>query len=114
VLVNGSPNGFFSSSRDLRQWDHLSPLLFVFVMEALSRMILEAVSGGLLDGFRVGNASFSHLLFADDTLIFCDAHSSKLRYLQSLFLLFEAVSGLKVKLAKSNLIPVGNVVQVGR
>jgi hypothetical protein len=113
VLVNGSPNGFFSSSRGLRQGDFLSPLLFVFVMEALSRMITATVSGGLLDGFRVGNTSFSHLLFADDTLILCDASSSKLRYLRGLFLLFEAVSGLKVNLAKSSLIPVGDVVQVG-
>jgi hypothetical protein len=114
VLVSCSPNGFFNSSRGLRQGDPLSPLLFVFVMEALSHRITAAISGGLLDGFRVGNASFSHLLFADDTLIFCDARSPKLRYLRSLFLLFESVSGLKVNLAKSNLIPMGNVVQVGR
>jgi hypothetical protein len=87
VLVNGSLNGFFSSTRGLRQGDPLSPLLFVFVMEALSRMITATVSGGLLDGFRVGNASFSHLLFVDDTLIFCDASSSKLWYLQSLSLI---------------------------
>jgi hypothetical protein len=112
VLVNGSPYGFFSSSRGLRQGDPLSPLLFMFVMEALSRMISAAVNGGLLEGFKVGNADFSHLLFADDTLIFCSAHSSQLCHLRSLFLLFEAVSGLKINLAKSNLIPMGNVVQV--
>jgi hypothetical protein len=58
MLVNGSPNGFFSSSHGLRQGDPLSPLLFVFVMEALSRMISAAVSGGLLEGFIVGNATF--------------------------------------------------------
>jgi len=34
--------------------------------------------------------------------------------LQSLLLLFEAASGLKVNLEKSNLIPVGNLDQVGR
>jgi len=62
----------------------------------------------------VGDASFSHLLFVDDTLIFCDASSSKLRSLRSLFLLFEVVSGLKVNLAKSSIIPVENVAQVGR
>jgi len=70
VLVNGFPNGFFSSYCGLRQRDPLLPLLFVFVMEALSQMIYEAVSGGLLEGFIVGNATFSHLLFADDNLIF--------------------------------------------
>jgi len=114
VLVNGSLNGFFSSSQGLRQWDLLSHFLFVFVMEALSRMNTAAFGGGLLEGFRVGNASFLHILFADDTLIFCDARSSQLQYLGSLFLLFEAVSGLKVNLAKSDLILVGNVVIVGR
>jgi hypothetical protein len=114
VLVNGSPNGFFNSFRGLRQGDPLSPLLFVFVTEALSRMISVVVNGGLLESFTVGNASFSHLLFADDTLIFCSAQSSQLRYLRSIFLLFEAASGLKVNLAKSNLIPVRNVDQMGR
>jgi len=58
VLVNGSPNNFFSSSRGLRKGDALSTLLFVFVMEALSRLISAAVSGGLLEGFKVGNAAF--------------------------------------------------------
>ena len=73
ILVNGSPNGFFSNSKGLRQGDPLSPLLFVFVMEALSRIISVVVHGGLLEGFTVGNSTFSHLLFADDTLIFCNA-----------------------------------------
>jgi hypothetical protein len=108
------PYGFFSSSRSPRQGDPLSPLLFVFVMEALSRMISATVSGGLLQGFKVGDTDFLHLLFAYDTLIFCSAHSSQLHNLQSLFLLFEAASSLKVNLAKSNLIPVGHVDQVER
>ena len=113
IMVYGSPNGFFRSSRGLRQEDPFSPLLFVFVMEVLSKMISTAMHGGLLEGFKVGNASFSHLLFANDTLIFCNAMPSQLHYLRTVFLLFEAASGLKVNLAKSILIPVGNVEQVG-
>jgi len=93
MLINGSPNDFFSSSRRLRQGDPLSPLLFVFVMEALSRMISTAVSGGLLESFKVGNANYSLLLFADDTLIFCSTRAPQLHYLRSLFLLLEAASG---------------------
>lgn len=90
------------NSRRLRQGDPLSPLLFVLVIEALSRMISAAVNGGLIEGFKVGNATSSYLLFADDTLIFCSAHPFQLRYLRSLFLLFEAALGFKVNLAKSN------------
>jgi len=77
-------------------------------------MISDAVSGGLLDGFSVGNTSFSHLMFADDTLILCNALPAHLRHMRSLFLCFEATSGLKVNLAKTKLVLVGNVTQVGR
>jgi hypothetical protein len=78
-------------------------------MKALGRMLFVAVSGGLLDGFSVSNVAFSHLLFADHTLIFCDALPAHLRHLRSLFLCFEVAPGLKVNLAKSELVQVGRL-----
>jgi hypothetical protein len=70
-------------------------------MEALSRMMLAKVERGLLFAFLVGSKNNeeileSHLLFADDTLIFSDANSKQLRHLRYIFLCFEAVSGLKI------------------
>jgi hypothetical protein len=111
VLVNGTPSGFFSSSRDLRQGDPLSLLLFVIVMEALSKLFYITVQRGFLSGFSVGSGSngvinISHLLFADNTLVFCGAKSDHLLYLCMLLLSFEAVSGLKINLDKSVLVPV--------
>jgi hypothetical protein len=113
VLVNGSPAGFFNSSKGLRQGNPLAPLLFVVVIEALSKMLSITVDSGRLSGFSVGSKppmiNICHLLFADDTLVSCEANTSHLRNLRVLLLCFEVVSGLKVNLAKSLLVPVDNM-----
>ena len=51
VLINGSPVGFFGSSCGLRQGDHLSLLLFLLVMEVLSRLLRRTEEGDFLRGF---------------------------------------------------------------
>ena len=76
VLVNGSPASFFRSSRGLRQGDPLSPYLFVIGMEALSCLTDRAVEGAFISGCsirsRTGEGMVnSHLLYVDDTLLFC-------------------------------------------
>ncbi|RVW26396.1 Transposon TX1 uncharacterized 149 kDa protein [Vitis vinifera] len=112
ILINGCPTGFFRSSRGLRQGDPLSPYLFLFAMEALSQLLSRARNEGFFSGFKVGGRGregliVSHLLFADDTLIFYDADAVQLQYLSWTFMWFEAISGLKVNLSKSEAIPVG-------
>jgi hypothetical protein len=114
ININGSPSGFFRSSQGLRQGDPLSPLLFVLVMEAFSRMIYATVDSGLLLGFSVGSSTHdammvSHLLFADDTLILCDPIADQIRDLRCLLLCFEAASGLRINLSKFEMVPVGEV-----
>ena len=78
ILVNGSSEGFFGSSRGLRQGDPLSPLLFLLIMEVLSRLLRKTKESNLIQGFHVGAVNvvgvwISHLLFADDIIFFCDA-----------------------------------------
>jgi hypothetical protein len=114
VMVNGSSCGFFESSRGLRQGDSLSPLLFVIVMEALNKLLMRAEEGHFLRGFEVQGRNnnplmISNLLFVDDTLIFCDADINQIGYLKCTLLCFEAVSGLRVNLGKSEMVPIGNV-----
>ena len=78
VLFNGSPADFFRSSRGLKQGDPLSPMMFLVMMEFLRKMMKTAEGAGLLRGFRADGrrgegVCVSHLLFADDTILFCDA-----------------------------------------
>ena len=114
VLINGSPSGFFRSSRGLRQGDPLSPYLFVIGMEALSCLLKRAVEGNFIAGCRFGGRDggeivISHILYADDTIIFCDANAEQLMYLRWTLMWFEAFSGLKINLHKSEIIPLRRV-----
>ena len=51
----------------------------------------------------------SHLLFADDTLVFCQISQDQITYLSWLLIWFEAFLGLRVNLDKSKLIPMEKV-----
>ncbi|RVX09019.1 LINE-1 reverse transcriptase-like [Vitis vinifera] len=114
IMVNGVPAGYFPNSRGLRQGDPLSPYLFVLGMEVLSAMLRRAVDGGFISGCNIQGRggmelNVSHLLFADDTIIFCEARQDHITYLSWILVWFEAASGLRINLAKSEVIPVGEV-----
>ncbi|RVW77229.1 putative mitochondrial protein [Vitis vinifera] len=87
MLVNGTPAGFFQSLRGLRQGDPLSPYLFVIAMEVFSALLKRVVEGGFISGCRVKGRSEEGLV----TYV------------------VEAMSGLRINLEKSELIPVGRV-----
>ncbi|WMV31905.1 hypothetical protein MTR67_025290 [Solanum verrucosum] len=114
ILVNRSPVGFLSPGRGIRQGDPLSPFLFILAMEGLSRMLEKAKQLQWTEDFEVGNGygppvSISHLLFADDTLVFCGAKKSQVQYLSLTLMLFEALSGLHINMSKSTIYPVNEV-----
>jgi hypothetical protein len=54
VLINGTPAGFFNSSRGIRQGDPLSPLFFLLVMEVLSRLLKKTEGRGFYSWFSGG------------------------------------------------------------
>ena len=51
----------------------------------------------------------SHLLFADDTILFCDVSREQLLYIRIVLIFFEVITGLKVNVGKSEIVPVGEV-----
>ena len=117
VLINGSLADFFGSSRGLRQGDPLSPMLFLIMVEVFSRMLRRVEGASLIRGFnlegrRDGGERVSHLLFADDTILFCDADVEQILYIRLLLLSFQAVTGLKVNVHKSEMVPIGEVADV--
>ena len=66
MLVNGALVDFFGSTRGLRQGDLLSPMLFLVMIEVLSRMLKRVEGASLIRGFR---ADGRYLLFA--MILFC-------------------------------------------
>ena len=70
----------------MRQGDPLSPYLFVIGMEALSGLLKRAVEVNFISGCKFvrrsgGELIVSHLLYADDTVMLCDANLEQLMYL---------------------------------
>lgn len=112
--MNGSLEGFFSSKRGLRQGDPLSPFVFLIVMEGLNQMFQKAKERGFLKGFNAttgenSGTEITHLLYADDSLVFCNADINQVKYLRTILVIFEAVSGQCVNWNKSVLFPVNKV-----
>ena len=51
----------------------------------------------------------SHLLFADDTVVFCEDSQEQMAILSWLLMWFEAISGLSINLNKIEILLVGRV-----
>ena len=72
----------------------------------------------MLRGFHVGpinsiGVRISHLLFADDTILFCDASREQLLSIRLALSCFQAFTGLKVNVGKSEIVLVGEVGNIG-
>jgi len=104
LLVNGSSTEFIRSSWGLRQGDPISPALFILAEEVLSRGITELHSRGQATAFQVLRRCppVTHLLFADDTVIFTNGSKNSLKNLMHFLKAYETGSGQKISEGKSN------------
>lgn len=104
IAINGELAGFFEGKKGLRQGDSISPYLFIMLMEVLSRMLDKAEIDG---SFRLhplcSSPKLTHLLFADDLLVFFDGTSASTDGIKAVMNQFKDWSGLDTNESKSEI-----------
>ncbi|XP_072074464.1 uncharacterized protein [Arachis hypogaea] len=111
ILWNGEKLDMFKPSRGLRQGDPLSPYLFVIAMDKLSQLIEETVIKGKWIPMKAGQRGpqISHLLFADDLLLFTEATENQMKVVLETLDEFGAASGFKINAEKTSILFSKNV-----
>ncbi|XP_021749725.1 uncharacterized protein LOC110715453 [Chenopodium quinoa] len=101
--INGVPLNDLIPSRGLRQGDPISPYLFILVSDVLSRMLQLASERKLIHGVRASRngPEITHLFFADDILLFTRATRQECSVIVDILNKYEATSGQKINLEKS-------------
>lgn len=102
-IVNGHVCGSVRPTRGLRQGDPLSPYLFIMVADAFSGLLRKVVSEKVLHGVKASRNGpiISHLLFADDSLLFARANRRECSKIVEILNIYEAASGQKINYEKS-------------
>lgn len=106
VLLNGTSHGFIRPERGIRQGDPLSPFLFIMCAEALVSCLNHAEEEKSIKGIQLSSSgpSVHHLLFADDSLMLCQATTREAAEIMNCLKVYEEASGQIINLQKSSVI----------
>jgi hypothetical protein len=94
----------FCPSRALHQGDPFSPYLFLLVTDYLSALVKNYERQGLISGIWVSRrgSSISHLLFADDSILFFKLDEAK--HARELLTVFGKSTGQKLRRTKCSML----------
>ena len=103
ILFNGGSLEPFLPSRGIRQGDPLSPYLFILCMEYLGQLIEEKCDQKLWNLVKTsqGGLAFSHLMFADDIVLFAKADQINCSTIREVLDEFCRKAGQTISVAKS-------------
>lgn len=101
VKINGSFKDYLESKSGLRQSEPISPYLFVLAMEVLTACLKATSSSALAYHWRAKELKLTHLIFADDLMIFCKGTASSIEVLMRGITVFSKCSGLSSNPGKS-------------
>ncbi|XP_060964627.1 uncharacterized protein LOC133033648 [Cannabis sativa] len=104
IVSSGYTMGPIIPSRGLRQGDPISPYLFLICAEGLSALIQHYEERKFIHGCKVANGApiVSHLLFADDSFLYCKATEREVSNVQRMLEVFANASGQRVNFEKSS------------
>lgn len=105
ITTNGQISAVFPLSRSSRQGCPLSPGLFVLAIEPLAEAIRQDPD---IKGFKVGQTTHKLNLMADDVILYLTDPGNSLAKLQTLLDTYSVISGYKVNMEKSEIIPLTN------
>ena len=97
VLFNGERLESFQPTRGIRQGDPISPYLFLLAAEGLSCLLNSRIQSSNLNGIKVAPSApvVSHLLFADDSLLFFRANAENAQEINDVMNIYCRASGKK-------------------
>jgi hypothetical protein len=106
VKFNGTLLESFASSRELWQGDPLSLFLFLFVADGLSALLKKGMDTNLMEPVRVCRRApgVSHLLFADDTLLFFKASPQQAHNVSDIIDSYATATGQLINRAKCSIL----------
>ena len=109
MKLNNISSPYIKSFKGVRLGDSLSPILFNFVSDGLSRMIRKAQSNDLFTGLgdHIVNKGVAVLQYADDTIVCLKHNLEGARNMKLHLYMYELMAGLKINFYKSE-VPIIN------
>lgn len=103
ILINGKPYGNIIPSKGLYQGDPLSSYLFLLCAKEFTSLLAKAELEGRIHGVSICRRALtiSHLLFADNSLLFCKASQKEVQVINGILQAYADASGQYINMEKS-------------